>query len=142
MAWCSLSLSRRNRRWILTGGVAAVAGQASVVEQRVRERNRLDKGVSASVGKSIKRNIRWLDKEIERLDLRGESNFALIALVGGTQRAKARQSVHSRWPRHGATGAVHLCLGSAPYRWRPTDFYQRLRERGGKVATIRWPASC
>ena len=39
-----------------------------LVEQRVRERNRLDKGVSASVGKSIKRNIRWLDKEIERLE--------------------------------------------------------------------------
>ena len=39
-----------------------------LVEQRVRERNRLDKGISASVGKSVKRNIRWLDREIERLD--------------------------------------------------------------------------
>ena len=39
-----------------------------LVEERVRERNRLDKGVSASVGKSIRRNIRWLDREIERLD--------------------------------------------------------------------------
>ena len=39
-----------------------------LVEQRVRERNRLDKGVSASVGKSIRRNIRWLDREIERLE--------------------------------------------------------------------------
>ena len=39
-----------------------------LVEQRVRERNRLDKGVSGSVGKSIRRNIRWLDREIERLD--------------------------------------------------------------------------
>ena len=39
-----------------------------LVEQRVREHNRLDKGVSASVGKSIRRNIRWLDREIERLD--------------------------------------------------------------------------
>ena len=39
-----------------------------LVDQRVRERNRLDKGVSASVGKSIRRNIRWLDREIERLE--------------------------------------------------------------------------
>ena len=39
-----------------------------LVEQRVRERNRLDKGVSGSVGKSIRRNIRWLDREIERLE--------------------------------------------------------------------------
>ena len=39
-----------------------------LVEQRVRERNRLDKGVSGSVGKSIKRTVRWLDREIERLD--------------------------------------------------------------------------
>ena len=39
-----------------------------LVEQRVRERNRLDKGVSASVGKSTRRHIRWLDREIERLD--------------------------------------------------------------------------
>ena len=39
-----------------------------LVEQRVRERNRLDKGVSASVGKSTKRHIRWLDREIERLN--------------------------------------------------------------------------
>ena len=39
-----------------------------LVEQRVQERNRLDKGVSASVGKSTKRHIRWLDREIEQLD--------------------------------------------------------------------------
>ena len=42
--------------------------RSQLVEQRVRERNRLDKGVSTSVGKSIRRNIRWLDREIERLD--------------------------------------------------------------------------
>ena len=42
--------------------------RSQLVEQRVRERNRLDKGVSGSVGKSIRRNIRWLDREIERLD--------------------------------------------------------------------------
>ena len=39
-----------------------------LVEQRVRDRNRLDKGVSGSVGRSIRRNNRWLDRAIERLD--------------------------------------------------------------------------
>ena len=39
-----------------------------LVEERVRERNRLDKGVSGSVGKSTRRHLRWLDREIERLD--------------------------------------------------------------------------
>ena len=39
-----------------------------LVEDRVRERNLLDKGASASVGKSTRRHLRWLDKEIERLD--------------------------------------------------------------------------
>ena len=39
-----------------------------LVEQRVRERNRLDKDVSGSIGKSTRRHIRWLDKEVERLD--------------------------------------------------------------------------
>ena len=39
-----------------------------LVEQRVQEGNRLDKGVSASVGKSTRRHIRWLDEEIKRLD--------------------------------------------------------------------------
>ena len=53
-----------------------------LVEQRVRERNRLDKGVSGNVGKSIRRNIRWLDREIERLDeeyrelLKGNTNLS------------------------------------------------------------------
>ncbi len=39
-----------------------------LVGQRVQERNRLDKGVSGSVGKSTRRHIRWLDREIEQLD--------------------------------------------------------------------------
>ena len=39
-----------------------------LVEQRVQELSRLDKGISASVGKSTRRHIRWLDKEIERLN--------------------------------------------------------------------------
>ena len=39
-----------------------------LVEQRVQDRSRLDKGISASVDKSTRRHIRWLDKEIEQLN--------------------------------------------------------------------------
>ena len=39
-----------------------------LVEQRVQDRSRLDKGISLSVGTSTRRHIRWLDKEIERLN--------------------------------------------------------------------------
>ena len=39
-----------------------------LVEQRVQELNRLDKGVSFGVAKSTKRHIAWLDKEIAQLD--------------------------------------------------------------------------
>ena len=39
-----------------------------LVAQRVQELNRLDKGLSASVQRSTTRHIRWLAKEIERLD--------------------------------------------------------------------------
>ena len=39
-----------------------------LVEERVRERNHLDKGISGGVGKSTRRHVRWLDGEIERLD--------------------------------------------------------------------------
>ncbi len=39
-----------------------------LVTQRVQELNRLDTGLSPSVRRSITRHLRWLDKEIERLD--------------------------------------------------------------------------
>ena len=45
------------------------------VEQRVQERNRLDKGISRAVATSTKRHIAWLDKEIAELD--GEYQAAL-----------------------------------------------------------------
>ena len=38
------------------------------VDQRVQERNRLDKGVSPVVGRSTRRHLTWLDQEIARLD--------------------------------------------------------------------------
>ena len=39
-----------------------------LIEQRVQELNRLDKGLSESARKSTERHIRWLGKEIERLE--------------------------------------------------------------------------
>lgn len=39
-----------------------------LVAQRAQEQNRLDKGSAASTQRSIARHIRWLDKEIKRLD--------------------------------------------------------------------------
>ena len=39
-----------------------------LVDQRVQERNRLDKDVSAAVGRSTRKHIVWLEREIARLD--------------------------------------------------------------------------
>ena len=39
-----------------------------LVDQRVQERNRLDKGLSGGVRESTERHIAWLDEEIARLD--------------------------------------------------------------------------
>ena len=53
-----------------------------LVDQRASERNRLDKGVSSGVRASTERHVRWLDKEIERMDklykeaLRSESRLS------------------------------------------------------------------
>ena len=39
-----------------------------LVDQRVQERNRLDKGLSGGVRESTERHIAWLDEEITRMD--------------------------------------------------------------------------
>ena len=39
-----------------------------LVDQRVQEHNRLDKGLSVDAKRSVARHLRWLDKEIKRLD--------------------------------------------------------------------------
>ena len=48
-----------------------------LVQHRVQERNRLEKGLKGSIKKSCERHVGWLDKEIARLDK------ALQALVRG-----------------------------------------------------------
>ncbi|MXZ24991.1 MAG: hypothetical protein F4Y80_09025 [Caldilineaceae bacterium SB0665_bin_21] len=39
-----------------------------LVDQRVQERNRLDKGVGTVAGRSTRRQLAWLNQEIARLD--------------------------------------------------------------------------
>ena len=39
-----------------------------LVQERTREKNRLDKGVSKDARSSIQRHIKWIDNEIQRLD--------------------------------------------------------------------------
>ena len=60
-----------------------------LVDQRVQERNRLDKGVGTVVGRSTRRYLAWLDQEIARLGKeyqallqRSDSLRAQAALVG------------------------------------------------------------
>ena len=62
-----------------------------LVEQRVRERNRLDKGVSGGVGKSTRRHVRWLDREIERLE--GEYKELLKHSASLTETVELYQTV-------------------------------------------------
>ena len=70
-AWCSPSRTPMNRREMKNASSQLrqlLSRRRQLVEQRVQDRSRLDKGISASVGKSTRRHISWLDKEIERLD--------------------------------------------------------------------------
>ena len=46
----------------------ALSRRQQLVEQRVQEVNRLEKGLRGSVKKSCERHVAWLDKEIARLD--------------------------------------------------------------------------
>ena len=46
----------------------AMSRRQQLVEQRVQEVNRLEKGLRGSVKKSCERHVAWLDKEIARLD--------------------------------------------------------------------------
>lgn len=67
----------------------ALQRRQQLVEQRVQERNRLDKGLSAASQHSITRHIHWLDKEIERLDQQYQ------ATVQGSQDLRQRAQLLS-----------------------------------------------
>ena len=77
-----------------------------LVEQRVQELSRLDKGVSPAVAKSTKRHIAWLEKEIARLDR--EYQAALESSVPLAQRAELYRTVPGVGPLTAATLVAYL----------------------------------
>ena len=52
-----------------------------LIDQRVQERNRLDKGVSTVVGQSTRRHLTWLDQENARLDQAYQALWQLSAAL-------------------------------------------------------------
>ena len=94
-----------------------------LVEQRVRERNRLDKGVSASVGKSTRRHVRWLDREMERLEEEYKQPQSLMS-----RPESVRVPVNTR-PCHSVEDGQQLpCTRSESHLLRLSGFEQPLVE--------------
>ena len=73
-----------------------------LVEQRVQEANRLDKGASAAVVESTKRHIAWLDAEIAQLEKEYQE-----ALQGSTPLGQAGSVVPDR-ARRGTAHRGHI----------------------------------
>ena len=76
------------------------------VEQRVQERNRLDKGISRAVAMSTKRHIAWLDKEIAELDR--EYQAAVRSSAPLAQQASLYRTVPGVGPLTAAILVAHL----------------------------------
>ena len=76
------------------------------VDQRVQEKGRLDKGVSATIAKSTKRHIAWLEKEIARL----EEEYQAVLQGNATlaERAVLYRTVPGVGPLTAATLVAHL----------------------------------
>ena len=95
------------------------------VEQRVQERNRLDKGISRTVATSTKRHIAWLDKEIAELDR--EYQAALRCSAAMARQASLYRTVPGVGPLTAAILVAHLPelghWGTKPsppwWVWRP-----------------------
>ena len=77
-----------------------------LVDQRVQESGRLDKGVTAYAAKSTKRHISWLEKEIARLDK--EYQAALQRSAPMAQRAALYRTVPGVGPLTAAVLVAHL----------------------------------
>ena len=76
------------------------------VEQRVQERNRLEKGISRAVAMSTKRHIAWLDKEIAELDR--EYQAAVRSSAPLAQQASLYRTVPGVGPLTAAMLVAHL----------------------------------
>ena len=77
-----------------------------LVEQRVQEMNRLDKGVSAGVAESTRRHIAWLEAEIAQLEK--EYQAALQGSAQLAQRAALYRTVPGVGPLTAATLVAFL----------------------------------
>ena len=77
-----------------------------LVEQRVQELGRLDKGVAPAVAKSTKRHIVWLEKEIARLNQ--EYQAALQSSAPMARRAALYRTVPGVGALTAATLVAHL----------------------------------
>ena len=77
-----------------------------LVEQRVQEVNRLDKGASAGVAESTKRHIAWLDAEIAQMER--EYQKALQGTASLAQRAALYRTVPGVGPLTAATLVAFL----------------------------------
>ncbi len=77
-----------------------------LVEQRVQELGRADKGVSPYVARSTRRHISWLEKEISRLDK--EYQAALQRSAPMAQRAALYRTVPGVGPLTAAILVAHL----------------------------------
>jgi transposase len=73
-----------------------------LIDQRVQERNRLDKGVRTAVGRSTRRHPAWLDQEIARLDQ------AYQALLQGSAALRPQATLYRSVPRVGPLTAAML----------------------------------
>ena len=76
------------------------------VNQRVQELGRLDKGVSATIAKSTRRHIAWLEKEIARLDQAYQAVLQDNATLAA--RAALYRTVPGIGPLAAATLVAHL----------------------------------
>ena len=77
-----------------------------LVEQRVQEVNRLDKGASAGVAESTKRHIAWLEAEIAQMER--EYQKALQGTASLAQRAALYRTVPGVGPLTAATLVAFL----------------------------------
>jgi len=89
-----------------------------LVDQRVQERHRLDKGLTAGVHNSTQRHIQWLDEEIKRLDQ------AYQPALAQSPRLAAQAALYQSLPGVGALTAAMLVgyrpelgHGSRPRWW-------------------------
>ena len=77
-----------------------------LMADRVRELNRLDKGLSTSAEKSTRRHLRWLDREIERMDKEYKKLLKHSASLSDT--AELYQTVPGVGPLTAATLIAYL----------------------------------